>query len=370
MNVLWFSWKDSSHPHAGGAEVVSGQLMAHLVSDGHNVRLITAAYDNSMAREDVGGVTIYRTGGRFTVYTKALWLFRRQMKDWPDLIIDEMNTVPFTAGFYSKKKSALLTYQLTREVWFYQSIFPFSIIGYLIEPIYLYALSRKYKLVITESESTREDLEKYHFNKSKVSVMRIGMALQPTTRISHKQHTNRILFLGAMRPMKRALDAVKAFEIAKDLNPELTLTLAGDSNSKYGRKVLAYMKSSRHTESMEALGRINASDKKKLMQEASLLLVTSVKEGWGLIVTEANSQGTPAIAYDADGLRDSVRDGITGKLVPSSDYDAMGQAIIDTLKNQDAYETMRREAWVWSKEFTFENSYADFINLVKLQRNK
>jgi hypothetical protein len=43
------------------------------------------------------------------------------------------------------------------------------------------------------------------------------------------------------------------------------------------------------------------------MAESHLLVATSVREGWGLVVSEAAALGTPTVAYDVDGLRDSVR---------------------------------------------------------------
>jgi glycosyltransferase involved in cell wall biosynthesis len=101
-------------------------------------------------------------------------------------------------------------------------------------------------------------------------------------------------------------------------------------------------------------------EKTNLMRISDVILVTSVKEGWGLIVTEANSQGTPAIAYDTDGLRDSVRNNITGYLCTSGDYDAMSALINKLLSNKKVYESFRIEAWQYSKQFTFKNSYDDF----------
>ena len=78
-------------------------------------------------------------------------------------------------------------------------------------------------------------------------------------------------------------------------------------------------------------------------------------------MTEANSQGTPAIAYDADGLRDSIIDGKTGMLVRSGDEYAFKNAINQLLKNEEKYEDFRREAWLLSKQYTFDNSYSDFL---------
>jgi glycosyltransferase involved in cell wall biosynthesis len=65
-------------------------------------------------------------------------------------------------------------------------------------------------------------------------------------------------------------------------------------------------------ESVKFLGRLPAADKHRYMAAVHALLMASVREGWGLVVTEANRCGTPAIVYDVPGLRDSVRDGKTG----------------------------------------------------------
>ena len=53
-------------------------------------------------------------------------------------------------------------------------------------------------------------------------------------------------------------------------------------------------------------GRTSDDQKLDLMRRASVMVSTGVKEGWGLIVTEANSMGTPAIVYDVDGLRSAA----------------------------------------------------------------
>lgn len=366
MNVVWFSWKDETHPQAGGAELVSSEIRKRLVRDGHNVKLIAPSYPQSKSKETLDGVEIYRTGGRFSIYPKAFLLFRKQFRNWPDLVIDEMNTIPFGCAFYAKKRTILLTYQLARKVWFYQMIFPLSLIGFLLEPLYLFLLSRKYKEVITESESTRTDLARFGFSKSNTSVIRVGMSLSPATKLETKKDMNTVLSLGAIRPMKRTLDIVKAFEYAKKQNSALRLKIAGDMSSAYAKKVSNYVKKSPYSSSIEILGKVSSETRMKLMQTASVIAVASVKEGWGLIITEASSQGTPAVAYDTDGLRDSVRNSETGLLVPEGDTAALGDALVNVLNDKRSYEKLRRNAWEWSHEFTFENSYLDFMSALKI----
>ncbi|MEI6228475.1 MAG: glycosyltransferase family 4 protein [Candidatus Saccharibacteria bacterium] len=366
MKILWLTWKDRSHPLAGGAESVSGEIMDRLVLDGHTVKVITARYTDSIPRENVNGVNIYRVGNRYSVYLKARQLYKAELSGWADLVIDEMNTIPFGSGFYNKTRNVLLCYQLAREIWFYQMPFPLSLVGYLIEPFMLRRLSKKYPVAITESKSTKNDLGKYGFNNT--NIFRVGMSLQPLTKLDKKPKSNIVLSLGAIRPMKRTLDAIKAFEIARDSNDELNMVIAGDKSGKYAQKVIKYASKSRHANAINIAGRVSNTERLNLMRKADVILVASVKEGWGLIVTEANSQGTPAIVYDTDGLRDSVQNNVTGILVPSLNYRTMGNNINSLLADTKKYESFRLAAWEWSKEFTFENSYKDFLKAVNIKK--
>lgn len=361
MKILWLTWKDRSHPLTGGAETVSGEIMDRLVRDGHEVKVITARYTGSLAQEVIGGITILRAGNRYTVYARARSIYKKSLDGWADIVIDEMNTLPFWSGSYNKTKNFLLCYQLAREVWLHQMVFPLSRIGYISEPYMLRKLSMSYPTAITESQSTKKDMEKYGFRN--VKTFRVGMALEPLKKLEMKK-SNIILSLGAVRPMKRTLHAIKAFEIARDQNKNLRMIIAGDTSGPYSRKVIKYIDKSRHASAIKVMGRVSSSEKIKLTQQADIILVTSVKEGWGLIVTEANSQGTPAIAYDVDGLRDSVKNNETGLLSPNSDYETMGNQIVSLLSDTKKYESLRLNAWQWSKGFTFENSYADFMKII------
>jgi glycosyltransferase involved in cell wall biosynthesis len=113
-----------------------------------------------------------------------------------------------------------------------------------------------------------------------------------------------------------------------------------------------------YTDSITYKGRVTLSEKRHLMERAHLLLVTSVKEGWGLVVSEANSQGTPAVVYDADGLRDSVKHRKTG-LVTDPNPEALAAAAIKLLQDEKLYKRLRVEAFRFSKTLNFDQTYKD-----------
>jgi glycosyltransferase involved in cell wall biosynthesis len=361
MRILWLTWKDRDHPDAGGAEVVNEALAERLATAGHEILFVTAGFRGAPAQTARAGFRIVRVGGRLTVYWHARRHYRRHLRDWPDLVIDEVNTIPFFAKHYVRQPNLLFVHQLCRAIWFYQMPFPLSLIGWLAEPLYLRLLNDR--RVITVSESTRRDLVRHGFRPQNIAVISEGLEAEPVERLAAAAKTAPpvMLSLGAMRPMKRTLHIVEAFELAKANHPDLRLWLAGDDRSPYGRKVLRRVETSPFRADIRVFGRVDAAKKRRLLREAHLLAVTSVKEGWGLVVTEANSQGTPAVVYDADGLRDSVRHGETGYVTRNNTPESLAAAVGVLLSDPVRYASLRDAGWRWSRGITFDLAAAQLL---------
>ncbi len=369
MNILWLAWKDYTHPGHGGAEIVLRELMKRQVQEGHDVVLLTARHPGSAAQETLDGITIIRIGGnRYTHPPQALWYYLRHLRNKYDMVIETVNTAPyFGILFGGNAKRFVFYHQLAREIWYFETKKPLSHIGYyVIEPIATWLLSKARAPLITISDSTRQDLARFGWRPQGSHIISEGIEIEPAVSLSatekHRQPT--LLSLGAMRGMKRTIDQVKAFELAKQTIPNLQLQLAGDASGEYGASVLAYIENSPFRDDIKYLGRVSYEEKIKLMRRAHLIAVTSVKEGWGLIVTEAASQGTPAVVYDVDGLRDSVKDGVTG-IVTKATPAALAEGIVAILQNNAQYTAIQKQAWEWSKHFTFDQSYQDFKHITE-----
>ncbi len=246
--------------------------------------------------------------------------------------------------------------------------FPLSLAGYLLEPFYLWLLSSL--KVVTVSESSKKDLERYGFRD--VHIISEGILLTPlkTLESVRKRKRPTLLAFGAIRSMKRTQHIVEAFESAKRTLPTLQLIVAGAPLGRYGTSVTERIARSPYRRDISCMGSVTPLQKITLMRESHLIAVTSIKEGWGLIVTEANSQGTPAVVYNVDGLRDSVQDKKTGLITPINTPHELARAVEHLFSNPTYYETLRRNAWGWSKEITFEKSYSDFYAVLKQIWNK
>jgi len=360
MNILWLSWKDSAHPQAGGAESIKRELVKRLVTDGHDVIQVCSKFKNGLNQTCENGSKIIRLGNKFTLYCKAYLYYKKHLLGWPDLVIDECNTIPFFASFYVREPVIMFFHQLAREIWFYQMPWPVSWMGYALEPLYLWMLSKS--RAITVSESTRNDLTRFGFNKQKIKIISEGIDIKPVNDIrSIKKFSNpTLLFIGALRKMKRPHHLIRAFELAKKNNPDLQLIIAGTGNGRYYRQVKKQIKQSSYVDDIKFLGPVTDEQKIELLRKAHILLVASVKEGWGLVVTEAASQGTPSIAYDVDGLRDSIRHLKTGMLTDCNTPEGISKAIAYMLSNPLSYVSMQYSGWKWSQYITFAQCYNDF----------
>jgi len=366
MNVAWLTWKDRDHPEAGGAEVVAHELCQRLLAEGHSVTMLTCGYGDAPHREQRDGLTTIRVGSsRYAHPFQALLYYLRHMRGKFDVVIEEVNGAPyFSVLFEHRARRFLLYHQMERIVWFYQTKPPLAQLGYyLLEPVASRLLSASRTPVITVSDSTATDLAQFGFTKP--HIISEGIEIKPLASLGRIKKFMRptLLSLGAMRAMKRTLDQIEAFELAKKQIPSLRLKIAGKADGPYGQQVLARIEASPHKADIEYLGHVSRDTKTQLMRRSHIIMQTAVHEGWGLTVTEAASQGTPAVVYDVNGLRDSVRHEKTG-LITSAQPEALAESIVHLLRRPDQYQAMRRKAWEWARTVTFDKSYQDFKQIV------
>ena len=370
MKILWLAWKDYTHPERGGAEVVLRELMQRQVAEGHTVALVTARHAGAAKHEILDGIQVIRVGGnRFVHPLLALAYYLAHMRSKFDLVIETVNTAPyFSLLFRGRARAVAFYHQLARDIWFLETKPPLSYIGYyILEPIATWLLAQAKTPLVTISNSTKRDLMRFGWDEQRAHIISEGIEIEPVADLAtvKKYGQPTMLALGAMRGMKRNMDLVEAFEIAKEMVPGLKFKIAGDASNVYGQQVLQRIKRSRYASDIEYLGRVSRKQKIELMQRSHVLASAAIKEGWGLTITEAASQGTPSVVYDADGLRDSVVHYQTG-LVTTRTPAAMAQGIVDLLTDRSLYTKLQQNGWEWSKQITFDQSYKDFKQITEV----
>lgn len=367
MNILWFSWKDIRHPDAGGAELVTQDLMRRLVADGHCVTLITARYPDAPEREVIEGVSIRRAGNRWTHYAHAARLFVGEFRGFADLVVEEVNTVPYFISFLPRAPRVILFYpQLAREIWFHQMRLPWSAVGYAVEPVYTWLQGRSDNDVITISEDSKADLVRFGFHPDRIHIITLGIENRPIESVVPNDKSERftVLFHSSLRPMKRPMEVLKAFHLLIGGVPGAQLWISGGGDQG---ELRAYCAAHGFADRVTFFGRTSETQKLELMRRATVLCSTSVKEGWGLVVTEANSMGTPAVVYDIDGLRSASKAGRNWTVKPEPE--ALARRLREA---HDLFTGARGEYDAWCRSvhatthaFSLARCYRDFLAVIE-----
>ncbi|MEV6601507.1 glycosyltransferase family 4 protein [Actinoplanes sp. NPDC051346] len=321
MRILVLNWRDLTHPAAGGAEVYTEQVLRRWVAAGHEVTLFAAAVAGRPAAEIVEGYRVVRAGNRFTVYREARRWWQRYGRGRFDVVVDETNTVPFLAHEWvdDGARTIALVHQTCEEIWHHNAPPLIAHLGrHLLEPGWLRRLSGAPILAV--SDSTRDALGR--FGARDVTVVPEGYEPPTTLPEVAKEPTPTAVFCGRMVSYKRPWDVIQAVQLARRDIPDLRLWMVG------GGPMLDRLRAAA-PEGVEFLGRVSEEDKHDRMARAHVHLATSVREGWGLVVTEAAALGTSTIAYDVPGLRDSTR--AAGGVVSEPRPEALARRIVELL---------------------------------------
>jgi glycosyltransferase involved in cell wall biosynthesis len=342
------NWRCPRNPKAGGAEILTFDIARRLVAGGDEVEWFSASFPGAPAEEELDGVRLVRAGRQWTVHWHAFRHYRGGLRNRFDIVIDEVNTLPFFTPLWADIPKVMLIYQLAREVWWYEAPFPLNAIGYAVEPLYL-SIYRS-QPVLTISKSTEQSLVKLGL-KGPIEQIPVGIDQAGTT-LPEKSAEPTFLYVGRLAPSKRIPDILKAFAVFAKSVPTSRLLLIGDGRASYKRSLSRLAHRLDISDQVTLVGRVSSQEKYLRMAQAFALLMASVREGWGLAVTEANSCGTPAIVYDVPGLRDSVRSEETGLVVEPSPR-ALAQGMLRLWHDRVEYNRLASAALEQSRRFSY-----------------
>jgi len=118
-------------------------------------------------------------------------------------------------------------------------------------------------------------------------------------------------------------------------------------------------------EGVKFFGGLSNEERRGLLGKGGVLVNPSVREGWGLNVVEANALGVPCVAYDVAGLRDSVKDGVTGLLVESGDVEALAEALTRVLQDDGLRRMLSENALKYAKQFSWDKTADEFMKVLE-----
>jgi len=323
--ILVLNERDLRHPRAGGAEVHCFEIFRRLVAAGDRVTLLASCFPGAPAEEMVDGIRVVRRGSRIGYYAHVPAVYRRLRRDGRiDVIVEDLNKFPFFARLWVREPLVVFAHHLLGRTAFRQVSLPIAAATYLAERL----VPRVYRglPVVLYSPSTRDELLRGGVRPRDVHLVPIGL--------DHERYrpgpeplppVPTVLALGRIEPYKRTeliVDAVAEL-------PGVRLVVAGTGTGM--EAVRARVQARGLAGRVELRGFVDEEEKVRLLQTSHVVASASEKEGWGLTVLEAAACGTPAVAADVPGLRDAIRDGETGLLVPPARPAALARALARVL---------------------------------------
>jgi glycosyltransferase involved in cell wall biosynthesis len=348
MRVLWLNWRDIKNPEAGGSEVLTHEIASKLVKNyNYQITLFTSEFPGGAAIERIDGIDVIRQGSsNYGVYKKAKNHIKTNLNNY-DFIIDEINARGFlTPKFVTEKPLLAIIHQLSTEQFIHEIWFPLNYFArYYLEKKWLSYY--KTKPIVTVSNSTRSELEKMGFTK--ILLIPEGLSASPKSAVPIKETEPTVVFIGRLKKHKLPHHAIHAFSLIREVIPNARLWVIGDG---YMREKLEKLNAANVT----FYGHVNNSRKFELLSKAHLVLMPAMREGWGLVVTESNAMGTPVVAYNVPGLRDSVKDNETGILAKENTPRSLATSAIFLLKNPDILNKFSSKALDYSRQFSWDIS--------------
>jgi len=352
--VLFLNWRDLSNPAAGGAEAYTEQIAQRFARAGAMLTLFTSKYRGAPPYDCANRYNVVRQGRRFGVYLAAARHLRRYGHHY-DAIVDFQNGIPFFAPFWVRTDAAVVcvvhhVHQAQFGMYF---PWPVSSVGRLLEG----RVSRRVyhgHPVIAVSPSTRAEIHSQLGFRGPIHIVPNGIDPLPSSSVP-RSATPTIAVVTRLVPHKQLHLLVEAVPDLLGRWPDLHVDIAGTGPARDA--LLAQVRRLGVEHAVSFPGRVSDQAKRDLLSRAWLTVAPSLAEGWGLTVLEANAMGTPAVAYDVPGLRDSVRDQVTGWLAPpGSPLAGPLTNALNELTDQDRQRTMAEQSKAWADRFSWDAS--------------
>ena len=355
MNVLLVNWQDRENPYAGGAELHLFEIFKRLAAGGHRIRLVCSGWRGAAQTTTIDGIEIRRTSGRNGFALAGRGAVRRAIaEERPDILVEDINKLPLFLPSLSSLPFCAIVPHLFGATAYQEASWPAATVVWLGER----PLARAYRRagVHAISESTRDDLVARGVRAERIRVIHPGVDSDHFTpgAPGARASSPAFLYVGRLKRYKGVDVAIRALAVARRTRTDLRLEIAGSGD--YAPALQSLADRLGVSSAVTFHGFVSEAEKIRLLHQAWANVFPSPKEGWGITVVEAGACGTPSLASDSPGLRDSVRHGETGYLVRHGDEQGLADRMLELAAEPSLVEQLGMAARRFAEAHTWERS--------------
>jgi glycosyltransferase involved in cell wall biosynthesis len=354
------AWRDLDDVEAGGSEVHIHEVAKLWAAAGLDITMRTSWAQGQPTEAMRDGYKVIRRAGRHMVFPRAAAaeLFRRTGPR--DALVEIWNGMPFLSPVWNPGPRVVFLHHIHGEMWNMTLGPALGAVGELLERRLAPPLYRR-STIATLSESSKHELvHELGFSPDRVTVVHPGVDPRFSPR-GDRSAVPLAVAVGRLAPVKRYEVLVRAAHIARRAVPGLRLHIVGEG---FERPAIESLIDELDAAAWVTLrGRITDAELVDLYRRAWIVASASVREGWGMSLTEAAACGTPAVATRIAGHEDAVVDGVTGVLAGREPED-LGAAIARVLGDDSLRQQLVRGALERSARLTWSNTATELMRVV------
>jgi len=351
--MLVVNWRCPRNPLAGGAEVYFQEVFSRLVCRGHQVTLLSERFAGSEPEEVIEGIRVIRAGGKFTFnFTAGRQVGRLAESLGADIVIDDLNKIPFYSPWHTKRPVLAILMHLFRGSIFRETLPPMAAYVWAAETMIPLAYKRCRFAVL--SESSKQDTVRVGIDPDRIAVIPPGTDFDRFSPDGSVPREPLVLHVGRLKRYKATDHLLQAARLLEDRGVKSTTVVVGDGDDRPRLEALAAKLGL--GAKVRFTGFVPEAEKVNWYRRATALAENSVKEGWGLIVMEANACGTPVVVADSPGLRDSSRDGVNGLVYKYGDVPALAERLERLLSDHALVNRLGQQAIAWARQWTWDGA--------------
>jgi glycosyltransferase involved in cell wall biosynthesis len=353
------------YPYSG-LEVAAYNLALRMAKRGHEINVFTTAVDSKDSIEKYENITIYRYGTNFRIFNRNIsfnMLFK-SLKNEVDIVHVHLDESILAALLYAKRKKVPLVVTYHGDM--------IDTYGKFISKTLVYFYNKLVNKLLSYADVTISPSECYIGEskflgkyRDKVVVIPYGMNVEEFAisytkeesreKLGLSRNKNIILFVGVLGSHKGPDILIKAMQkIIKSVS-DVKLVFVGRGPLREELEIMS--KKIGINEHVKFTGFIGSTFKKMLYYKSADIFVlpsTMRHESCGIVNLEAMACGVPIVASKIGGVPDVVKDGENGLLVPPKDSEALADAIIYLLENEDVRDKMGKNGRKRVKGYSWE----------------
>jgi glycosyltransferase involved in cell wall biosynthesis len=308
--IHMLAWRDLDDVEAGGSEVHAAEVARLWSEAGIEVVMRTSYAQGHPPTAKRDGYQVIRKAGRYLVFPRAAASEAAHRYGKRDALVEIWNGMPFFSPLWASGPRVVFLHHIHADMW--KMVLPPNLarLGDTLERQVAPRIYRRSRM-ITLSPSSKEEMLELGFHDDLVEVVPPGVDahFQPG---GTRSPTPLIVGVGRLVPVKRFDLLIRAVVEARRSAPDLRLTLVGTGPDRSDLEALV--------DELDAgsfvhfAGRVSDDELVAIYQSAWAVASASVREGWGMTLTEAAACGTPAVATRIPGHVDALAEGHSGLL--------------------------------------------------------